>query len=1454
MLSGLFKEVLSPSGVTHSSIGYFVSKSRFSEPCLAVVKGTCLDLYIVHRKCRTLELISTFPLYGRPEAMDTISQDACETDFLLLVFEGGSRWSVIKWEYQSFCWITVQLIDLYSHLYCSLFRQQSEPQNTSLEKTSKTSLLGGCSVAKEQPATFRQNVVLEVDSKHRIVAVLMRDKNVLLVATFDLKLRKKATTNNIQKEDNVLSYPKVLDLRNFGFNRVQDFCFMFGYYLPTFAILDEKTPTWSGRFAVLRDTRSVYVMQLEVNDWKMKKIWQVESLSHECFAVYGLSYLNKGGVVLVGWNILLYFRDGVFIDGICCNDLGELYRNRWPLQSSELPVSLDGCEFFHQSTCLDPQPRNPLIILRDGEVFELSVPRKGSESRISLSLRGNLMQPSCFTYCGSNLFFVGSHVSNSVLVKVVWKTNENTVIEDEIDVEIFGKAYNGNTTKTFQVESILVEDSIQSIGTIRDLEAYDLNRDNKKLELVAGVGSRDYGAVVLLRTALNPQILTKFDLEGCQQLWSLTCKKTLEDGFLHFLLLSTQQKTVILSFSNDFVEVLDSQFSRDTKTLNVAKILDDRFIVQVFREGFRVLENWNRFTTLYEIPPGDTVTYSYVCDPYIMLHLSSGYLVVLKVFMEQKAGFGMGNKVLFEQVFSTAHLNISSSCIFQISSDINPLLSKDTPNHREQLKNIEDAMSDVSDEIEDYEKLYLTSYSTKDLESRHEIESNHDNHTDAPESTLPSKFRRHFIALTYNEGSLEIFDLFSKKCCFSSRTLSSLPKVLGDDREKRNPSRYKLGGSSLHVNKSIQVALYEFPLQNTTGQEERVTCLWMFVQRSNQVVAVYRGHCFVTVTENEREQEPWVSFYFVRQNLFVLDEEASENMPQSLKAFRNVSGHCGVFIGGRKCSLIVCSNGYSYKHEVSIADFTSPQEKVICIADIEGAVDERKIWILDNVGTVRLGELRQTQVDSLSFQWPIEKFPMNGCVSHVVYHPTTGTFGVVVSYLVTMSRSQRRRQIRERQKRDERAILGSQAPPEEEEEEANESGMDDSPNTLPMKGEMYEMRIYRADTWELVDKYIFKDEEAVLSATFMVVDTYRITDEDESSGNHKNIRDPGQQEDIAISKSSHSVKARPKECIVVGTGFIKGEDAGTRGRLMLFEIARQEAYTEESGAFSAIQLMLIAEKELKSVVSSTAHLEGYICCGVGPRVEVYKLVNERELVCCSFYSGYQLFSCSLNTVKQYVFVGDMYKGSYFLFWRDRNKSLNFLGKDFDPVQTLCTEFLIQNDILYSVNTDTCGNLHLLEYTGPQEVESRGGEKLLRRGVMHLGTRSSSLLRIRTDMARNIKDGPAGSHSVILGTWDGSLSCLIPLGEKEFQETQNLIRRIYLNKNLSYLAGLNPEEFRVARGILRRTRPIGDRLVDATLLTQLCYLDYNGIVEIARANGTDAISLLRKIQNSTQNIL
>jgi len=325
---------------------------------------------------------------------------------------------------------------------------------------------------------------------------------------------------------------------------------------------------------------------------------------------------------------------------------------------------------------------------------------------------------------------------------------------------------------------------------------------------------------------------------------------------------------------------------------------------------------------------------------------------------------------------------------------------------------------------------------------------------------------------------------------------------------------------------------------------------------------------------------------------------------------------------------------------------------------------------------------------------------------------------------------------------------------------------------------------------------------------------------------------PQQQKgDAAPSLFATSVKLRPKHMLVVGTGYLRGEDASCRGRLLMFEVSKQERFTMD-GNISTYQMQLIAEKELKGQISAVEALEGYVVVGVGPKVEVYKLVED-EIVCCSFYFA-QLFCTSITTLKQYIIVGDMFKSVSFLYWRDRNKSLNFLGKDYEPQDTYATEFLLYDEDLSLLSSDSNGNIQLFNYENETVPESRGGTRLLANGGFHVGSRINRFVRARSQAGD--KNG-AGQQVAFYVTLDCGLGAVIPIKEAAFRRLQAVQNKLHQSQDVVCHAGLNPREYRAFKAQTQSHHLLQKRLIDGQLVAEFHRLDFTRKKDMARQIGS-----------------
>ncbi|TYZ69216.1 hypothetical protein PybrP1_011292 [[Pythium] brassicae (nom. inval.)] len=349
-------------------------------------------------------------------------------------------------------------------------------------------------------------------------------------------------------------------------------------------------------------------------------------------------------------------------------------------------------------------------------------------------------------------------------------------------------------------------------------------------------------------------------------------------------------------------------------------------------------------------------------------------------------------------------------------------------------------------------------------------------------------------------------------------------------------------------------------------------------------------------------------------------------------------------------------------------------------------------------------------------------------------------------------------------------------------------------------------------------------------------------------------------EEVASTSREWAKKKRPY--VVVGTGYVgpHGEDESGRGRLLLYELDYAQ-YVNHSGSTSGKlpKLRLIFVKDHRQgAISMVAQLGPYVIAAVGSKLIVYEFKSE-QLIGCAFYDA-QMFIVSISIVKDFVMYGDVYKSAHFLRWKEKQRQLVLLAKDYEPLAVSTTEFNLFEKRLALLAVDVEENLHVMQYA-PNDIESRGGQRLLRTGDFHLGVQVSSMFRKRITPA--IRSAPV-AYVNILGSSEGSISALIPVGERVFRRLFTL-QNVMIN-TLPQNCALNPREFRAMKANSHRHSGRPDAwskqkwkksFLDAQVLFRFLQLDYVAQKEITRCIGTTpevVVHNLLEVQRATSTFL
>lgn len=240
---------------------------------------------------------------------------------------------------------------------------------------------------------------------------------------------------------------------------------------------------------------------------------------------------------------------------------------------------------------------------------------------------------------------------------------------------------------------------------------------------------------------------------------------------------------------------------------------------------------------------------------------------------------------------------------------------------------------------------------------------------------------------------------------------------------------------------------------------------------------------------------------------------------------------------------------------------------------------------------------------------------------------------------------------------------------------------------------------------------------------------------------------------------------------------------------------------------SLVLLLLLGVRVLQ--VSSTPHRTGpvsalaqlgrHVVLGAGPKVWVYAFTHHHSdtLVPISFYDS-TFYVTSLRVLKSYVLLSDAFKSVQLLQWREPD--LLFKGKDYEDVVPYASHFVVDSPSLGMVVCDHRGNVQVPSSTTSRDaqpsttdhssflltppppphqvlqydrsaVESRSGNKLVRRADFHLGYRVAFLQSCTPHpVPRHGASGP-GRRLLVFGSAEGSAGFFVPLEER-------LFRRLY----------------------------------------------------------------------------
>eukprot|EP00741_Cyanophora_paradoxa_P007659 tig00001164_g7408.t1 len=1432
MSFSVFSQPQPPTGIEHcvraaftgpDDVNLIVARSSVIEVFRVIVRGVDGE---------RLELLGQYPLFGNVESMRVVRFSGLSTDSLLLVFR-EAKLSIVDWDASTHDLRTEQIY--------------------SWEDKPELDLKDGRHDAGAMVPMLR------IDPQHRCGALLLHGSRLVLLAfeagaagpsgsgqligdddepfadasdaPHSARTPKGAETAEVRAGRRIRSQHMV-PLGELGeapgVGRVVDLCFLDGYLEPTLLFLHASAHLWAGRAAAVprRDIVAATAVSINLHAQLYPQIWSVTGLPYDCEQAVGVPAPAGGALVLTphaavyvnaavqrallvnGYGVAQAADEATFSPAVSSTDTG-------------LTLLLDGASVAF----LSGAPPRALVVLRSGELFTLALAADARGVRAMHLRRVGMAVPATVltTIPERNLVLLGSRLADALLLsysegpaaereageserkrrRVEGPEGQE---EDEGEMEqLFGGGEGaggparGATTLKFAVREVL-----HVAAPVADLaagEAYEPPQAEpepaagRSMDLVACVGRGRSGALCVLQQSVRPEVITSFEVPGSRAVWLLhhspggpskqPAGAEWDADWHSYMVISLEDATLVLSTGDELEEISDRvDFWTAGRTVECGSLLQRRRIVQVTPASLLLLDG-TRLAQEVTID-GAEVAAASVADPYVMLLLkdgsarlfaaeaADGRLREVAVAMAHQGPASRADAITALTLYADA-----SSPAFELpgqgSVDVGELERRGAAPPAAAAA-ASDAAADAADE-----EAALYGDSRPDAPPEGAAAGS------APPAAERAKEaavqQRIFCAVCRASGLFEIYTLPDFALVFAA---PRLPVGFPLYRHVASAENEVKEAKAVRV---VDLALHQF----ADG-----TCPVLAALLNTGELLLYRSFHF-TEGPGPATRHPGPSrlpLRFRRVNFGVVTRSAKAvapvppagaagggpqgESPGRLVRFENVGERSGLFVSGERPLWVFANRGHPVVHPM--------QGPVLGFGAFHNVNCPRGFVSLA-AGAVRIGRLRA----GVAYEqpWPARKIAMR-CTPHLVtYHPETQVYAVAVS---SPAPPLAKEQIPTVTKID--AATGEEvsAPLWPEARPRCPQAVDDA----------YEVRLLDpALDFAVQDRFAMERNEAVVCLRAVTL------------------------KNLVTSPSGPNLPPRltdagPRQVLAVGTGITVGEDQPGKGRVLVFEVRRGPA--ADGAGRGAAGLRLAYQREQRGAVTAVAAMEGYLVVGVGQKVYVYMWQNEQELVGAAFFDA-GLATVALHAVKNFLLVADIFQSSALMRWKEgEQRQLLPLGKDWERAQTYAAEFVIDHTSLGLLMSDHNKNLIVFNYA-PSNVESRGGQRLLRHGLFHVGSRINKFVRLKMGSPGAGKSAAAQKatrHALFFGTLDGGLGFVAPIPEASFRRLHALSARLVTA--VPHYAGLNPSAFRAFRGEVARSDCAAQNVVDGELVAAYAFLD------------------------------
>lgn len=1192
----------------------------------------------------------------------------------------------------------------------------------------------------------------------------------------------------------------IINLRDLDMKHVKDFIFLHGYIEPVMVILQEREITWAGRVSWKHHTCMLSALSISTSLKQHPLIWSAINLPHDAYKLLAVPS-PIGGVLVICANTIHYHSQSASCI-LALNNYAVPVDSSQEMPRASFNVELDAANATWLSSDV------AMLSTKTGELLLLMLVYDGRVvKRLDLSKSKASVLTSGITTVGNSFFFLGSFLGDSLLVQFTYGMG-SSMLSSGLKEEVGDIEGDAPTAKRLRRSP---SDVFQDLVNGEELSLYGSTPSNAESsqktfsfavrDSLINIGPlKDFSYGLRINADPNAVGIAK------QSNYELVCCSGHgKNGALCVLQQSIRPETIteveLPGCKGMWTVYHKSTRSHNPDSSKIASEDDEyhAYLIISLEARTMVLETADLLGEVTEsvdyYVQGSTIAAGNLFGRRLVVQVyGRGARILDGAFMTQDLSFGASNSDSTTGSDSSTVASVSIAdpyVLLRMTDGSIQLLVGDTS-----TCNVSVSIPPVFDSSKKPVSA-CTLYHDKGPEPWLRKAS-----TDAWLSTgigeaidgsdnSPHDQGDIYCVVCYESGDLEIFDVPNFSSVFSVEKMSGKNNLIDTIMRKDSAEEgRKVNTQNMNV--------VELAMQRWSGQHSRP---FLFAILSDGTILCYHAYLFegqetasridssgqnsVNLSSISASRLRNLRFVRVSLDTYAREENSTGNYyNKRITIFKNVGGHQGLFLSGSRPTWFMVFRERLRVHP-QLCDGS-----IVAFTVLHNVNCNHGLIYVTSQGLLKICQL--PSATSYDNYWPVQKIPLKGTPHQVTYFAEKNLYPLIVSVPVLKPLSH---------------VLSSLVDQEAGHQIEHDNVSSDDTYTV----DEFEVRILEPEKsgapWQTRATIPMQNLENAL--TVRVVTLFNTT-----------------------TKENETLLA-------IGTAYLQGEDVAGRGRVLLFSVGRNTDNNPQN---------LISEvysKELKGAISALASLQGHLLIASGPKIILHKW-NGTELNGVAFFDVPPLYVVSLNTVKNFILLGDIHKSIYFLSWKEQGAQLNLLAKDFGALDCLATEFLIDGSTLSLMVSDEQKNIQVFYYA-PKMSESWKGQKLLSRAEFHVGSRVSKFLRLQmlptTDTLGSDK---TNRFALLFGTLDGSMGCIAPLDELTFRRLQSLQKKLV--DAVSHVAGLNPRSFRQFRANGKAHKPGPDSIVDCELLCHYEMLALEEQLEIAHQIGTTRQQILSNLND------